>query len=229
MKPDISVIVPVLYEEERINSVVDHVRGLADKSCIEIIVADGDPRGSTARAVTDKDVKTLVSARGRAVQMNAGAAQARGHVLLFLHADTLLPSGAFREIIRVTSSEKFEGGAFSPGFDDGYWWIRASAFMARHRTRLSRVPFGDQGIFLKRDYFRKIGGYADIPLMEDIELMRRIKKSGGRIYISENNVVTSARKWRQDGIYFTTFRNWTLQLLYLAGVNPERLVKYYYR
>ncbi|MDY6971195.1 MAG: hypothetical protein SV775_02585 [Thermodesulfobacteriota bacterium] len=126
-------------------------------------------------------------------------------------------------------SSTYVAGAFDLGFDSRRWFFSLTAAVASMRSRITRTPFGDQAIFIKRSYFERIGGFCDIPLMEDIELMKRIKKKGDAIRIIPLKVTTSARKWEKEGIILTTLRNWLLQFLYFLGVSPEKLVRYYYR
>ncbi len=227
-KPLISVILPVLREEAIINDALDRLDSAAGEYPRETIVVDGDPGGTTTRAITRRGVITLVSPRGRARQMNYGATNARGTILLFLHADTSLPDGAFDRIRTAMALPGIAGGAFRLAFDSGHFWLRATAVMAHLRTRLTRVPFGDQGIFLRADLFRDLGGYRELPLMEDVDLMKRLRKRRGEIIILPEKIITSSRKWFRDGLYYTTLRNWTLQALFAMGVPPEKLVRYYY-
>jgi rSAM/selenodomain-associated transferase 2 len=224
----ISVVIPVLNEQAAINATIGHMRRISAGETIEIIVVDGDPEGSTIRAVADPHVLRLTSRPGRAVQMNHGAHEARGDILLFLHADTVLPGGAIGLIRETLESGRWRAGAFGLELDSGRMSLRIVAAAARFRIRLTGIPFGDQSFFIPRDYFHRIGGYAEIPLMEDIEIARRIKRQGGRIAVLQERAVTSSRKWEEEGVMHSIFRNWFLQLSYFAGVSPERLVKLYY-
>jgi rSAM/selenodomain-associated transferase 2 len=225
----ISVIIPVLHEGERINEILDSLKASAAGVPYETIVIDGDSTGGTIAFISDNSVITLTAPRGRALQMNAGAHKACGDILLFLHADTILPPKAFPKIIAALSDGSFIGGAFDLGIQNRRWIFRAISLAASLKHRLTRVPYGDQAIFILRSYFENIGGYASIPLMEDVELMRRVKQRGGRIIILSDPVTTSSRKWEIDGIFYTIIRNWAIQALYLFGVPAERLVKYYYK
>jgi len=218
----ISIILPVLHEAGTINTVIAHLRGLPQNSPVEIIVVDGDPAGGTLQAIQDEGVVRILAEPGRARQMNYGASQAHGEILLFLHADTLLPQQALTRIAVALADTRIAAGAFDLGFDTKRRIFRLTEKYAALRTRLTRVPFGDQAIFVRKTYFNEIGGYAKIPLMEDVELMGRIKKQGDRICIIPLQVLTS-----QEGLLYCTFRNWALQLCYLAGVSPAKLVKRY--
>jgi rSAM/selenodomain-associated transferase 2 len=174
-------------------------------------------------------VVTLRAEKGRARQMNTGAARSTGEILLFLHADTLLPANALAKIEEALSDEICVGGAFDLGIQNSRRIFQIIGWCASWKHRLTRVPYGDQAIFLRRKYFEELGGYPEIPLMEDVELMKRIKRKGRRIIILPDAVKTSSRKWEKDGVIYTIFRNWALQTLYLMGMPAARLVKYYYK
>lgn len=225
----ISAIIPVFHEGEKINEIIDSIKAAAADVHYEIIVVDGDSACDTIEHISDQNVITLKAPRGRARQMNAGADRACGDILLFLHADTLLPPKAFPKIITALSDISFVGGAFDLEIQNHRWIFRAIGWAASFKHRLTRVPYGDQAIFIRRSYFESIGGYAAIPLMEDVELMRRVKRQGGRIIILAQAVTTSSRKWETDGIFYTIIRNWIIQTLYLFGIPAETLVRYYYK
>jgi rSAM/selenodomain-associated transferase 2 len=222
-----SVIVPVLNEAGIINVFLEHLRSLNTNEEIEIIVVDGDPDCETTRAITDKDIVTLLSTRGRARQMNAGAAVAGGEILIFLHADTELPPHALGIMSSIMGKSQHIGGAFDLGIKSDRFSFRLIARVASLRARLTRIPYGDQAIFLRRDFFSKIGGYRDIPIMEDVEIMQRIKKLGGSIFLIPDRVQTSPRRWEKEGILFCTLRNWLLSSLFYLGVAPEKLSRFY--
>jgi len=223
----LSVIIPVLNEATGINSALGLLRGIDDGSIRDIVLSDGDPAGSTLAAARDPSVITVAGPPGRGCQMNRGAALATGDVLLFLHADTILPPRAFEHIRLALADPSIAGGAFDLGIASPRWYFRVTERYAACRSRLTRMPFGDQAIFLRREYFERIGQYADIPIMEDVELMGRVRRNGGRIVIIPEKVLTSARRWEKEGVLFTTCRNWMLQALYCLGVKPERLARFY--
>jgi hypothetical protein len=125
------------------------------------------------------------------------------------------------------SRDEYVGGAFGLGIKSNKRIYRAIAFLGSLRSRLNRIPYGDQTIFVRRNYFNKIGGYKDIPLMEDVELMQRMKRSGKKIVIFHDRVMTSPRRWEEEGLVHCIFRNWTLQILYFLGVSPHKLVNFY--
>jgi GT2 family glycosyltransferase len=148
-------------------------------------------------------------------------------VLLFLHADTVLPPAAFERIAEAMRDEGCVGGAFDLRIDSRRTGFRVIEKVASLRSRLTRIPYGDQAIFIRASCFRTLGGFREIPLMEDVDLMRRIKRKGWRIVIFREPVITSARRWEKEGLVFGTLRNWFLMTLYLCGVPPERLARYY--
>lgn len=224
---EFSVIIPALKEAERIDSVVKHVFERQGDARCEIIVVDGDPDGETINAVRCHDVVTVVSQMGRARQMNAGANLAGGEILLFLHADTRLPPRAFEKARLALADGRYVAGAFELGVDTENRLVRATAAKSRLRARLTRTPYGDQAIFIRKSYFDKIAGFKDICFLEDIELMQRIKRRGDKIVILPDRVKTSARRWEKEGILYTTLRNMVVVTLYKFGVSPERLARYY--
>jgi len=225
--PAVSVIVPVLHEAGRLDALIDHVRKTAGAEPVEIILVDGSPDGESIGTVTRGGVTLLTAPAGRARQMNAGADAATGDFLLFLHADTRLPAGAFRRIAETLSDGRHGAGAFDLRYDSERPSMRIIARAACLRSRLTRIPYGDQAHFFRRDYFEAIGGYADIPFLEDVEIMRRIKRRRERICILPEPVVTSARRQQQEGVLACTVRNGVVVALYYAGMSPERLARFY--
>jgi rSAM/selenodomain-associated transferase 2 len=223
----ISIVIPVLDEVERINCSIEKVLSQKGGENCEVIVVDGDPDGQTINAICHRDVITVVSEKGRAKQMNAGASLARGEILLFLHADTELPPLGLERIIGTLADERYVGGAFDLGVDSDNFWIKAIVARTRIRSRLTRIPYGDQAIFVRKKYFEEIGGFRDIPFLEDAEFMRRIKNRGDEISILRDRVKTSARRWEKEGIGYTTLRNMLVVGLYRLGVSPQKLAKYY--
>lgn len=222
-----SIIIPVLHEADIINAALDELLLHTDES-FEIIVIDGSPSADTIQTITQKNVTMLCSEQGRARQMNIGATAAVGDILVFLHADTTLPQHALQSIRKALQNERYVGGAFHLRINSKKRVIKLLGHMISFRSRLSRVPFGDQAIFLRRDYFKKIGGYKDIVLMEDLELMRRIKKRGEKICLITDYVTTSPRRWETEGILRCTVRNSGLRALYFLGVHPSTLAKFYH-
>ncbi|WP_319574762.1 TIGR04283 family arsenosugar biosynthesis glycosyltransferase [uncultured Desulfobacter sp.] len=232
MSPLISVIIPVYCESNGINLTIDRIKSSASASGMisltEIIVVDGDPGKSTLKVINDPDIIKKASPAGRGVQMNNGARAATADVLLFLHADTILPANAFNKILDVCRDKDIVAGAFDLVIDAPHPGFRLIEKTASLRSRITRIPFGDQAIFIKADCFQRLGGYKPIALMEDVDIMLRIRQRGHRIRFISNPVVTSARRWKKEGMIYTTIRNWILQLLFYTGVSPEKLKNYYH-
>jgi rSAM/selenodomain-associated transferase 2 len=223
----VSVIIPVYREQGIINATIGGVRSRRGGGAAEIIVVDGEAKGETLAVIQDTAVKQILSGKGRGLQLNRGGRSATGQGLLFLHADTVLPPNALDRISEVLGDETCVGGAFDLSIDSPRWGFRVIERVANWRSRLTRVPYGDQAIFIRAAYFKAIGGFQEIPIMEDVDLMRRIKRAGGRIVMLREPVLTSARRWEQEGLIYGTLRNWLLILLYLCGVEPQRLASFY--
>lgn len=219
----ISVIVPVLNEEK---SLAATLQALAPLQPDETIVVDGGSQDRTREIAADFRVKLITAERGRARQMNVGARQASGEVLLFLHADTRLPRSAFSDIAAVLADPRCLGGRFDVALDGHHWMLPVVARLISYRSRVSKVGTGDQALFVRRETFQRMGGFAEIPLMEDIAFSRALKRLG-KVACLRSRVVTSARRWETDGLWRTIFTMWTLKLLYLAGVSPVRLKQFY--
>ena len=219
----ISIVIPVLNEEETIAATLT---GLARCQFHELIVVDGGSSDRTAELCKRLGVTVLMSSRGRARQMNVGARRADGDVLLFLHADTRLPDSAFHDIEKAVSDPRCVGGRFDVQLDGAHWMLGVIGAMISLRSRLSGVATGDQAIFVRREIFAELGGYPDIPLMEDIAFSRLLKGKG-RVACLRSRVITSARRWERDGVWRTILKMWALKSLYLAGISPLRLKRYY--
>lgn len=226
MEP-LSVIIPAYREQANINRTIATVRCQRGGDAAEIIVVDGEPGGGTLAVVRDNDVRKLHAEKGRGVQLNRGAAVAAGEVLLFLHADTLLPPAAFERIAEAMRNEGCVGGAFDLGIASPRAAFRVIERVASLRSRLTRIPYGDQAIFIRATSLRTLGGFKEIPIMEEVDLMRRVKRKGWKITLFREPVITSARRWEEEGLLFATLRNWLLVTLYLCGVAPERLDRFY--
>jgi rSAM/selenodomain-associated transferase 2 len=219
----ISVIVPMLNEERTIAATL---LALTQLKPHELILVDGGSSDGTPAICRQLGVDVLTAPRGRAAQMNYGARRATGDVLLFLHADTRLPPTAFNDIRDALGDPRVVGGRFDIQLDGDHWMLRVIGAMISLRSRLSKVGTGDQGIFVRREVFQKMGGFPEIPLMEDIALCRVLKRLG-EVSCLRSKVITSARRWESDGVWRTIFRMWLLKSLYLMGVSPARLKKFY--
>lgn len=219
----LSVIIPALNEGAGIALTVAAVAALRP---LEILVVDGGSQDDTAVRAASAGARVLVSAPGRATQMNAGAARARGEVLLFLHADARLPPTAMDDVAGALAVAGTVGGRFNVRLDHPGVLYRVIEAAMNTRSRLSGIVTGDQALFLTRRAFDALGGYAEIPLMEDIELSRRVKRIG-RLACLKSVALASARRWERQGPWRTILLMWTLRALYALGVSPTRLARAY--
>lgn len=222
----LSIIIPTLNESDAISEALESLQALRSHGH-EVIVADGgscDDTVALSRGCTDRTINT---AKGRALQMNAGAQVAQGGVLVFLHADTRLPAAAEDLIKAAVVRERRRWGFFKVKLSGAHAMLRLIAVLMNLRSALTGIATGDQTLFVCRDVFESIGGFPQIPLMEDIAMTRRLKRRARPAVIREY-VLTSSRYWEQHGILRSVLRMWTLRLAYLAGVDPSTLVKQYY-
>ena len=222
----LSMVIPVYHEGKSINALVEVLLSRL-KDGDEIIIVDGAPELDTLRALRFPEPLRLASPAGRAVQMNLGAEHARGDILVFVHADTCMPHSWRESILEAVAEPDFKAGAFELSIDNPGFWFRVMEKTANIRTKYTRVPYGDQVLFFDRSYFCSLGGFAPIPLMEDVELMTRIRKQGDRIVLLDTPVRTSARRWEKEGVFKGMLRNWMLRLLYHCGCKPEALTGMY--
>ncbi|MHC5756978.1 TIGR04283 family arsenosugar biosynthesis glycosyltransferase [Nostoc sp.] len=221
----ISIIIPAINEAGNIKKAIATTRANLN---IEVIVVDGGSSDDTVAIAQSLNVKVISSSPGRAVQMNAGAVAASGEILLFLHADTRLPTG-FDEMIRTALQQPGTvAGAFKLRIDASRLSLRWVEWGVNVRSHFYQMPYGDQAIFLTKEIFQQIGGFSELPIMEDFELMRRLKRIG-RLVIIPTPVVTSARRWLQKGVLKTTLLNQIVIIAYLLGVSPERICSWYRR
>ncbi len=222
-----SIIIPVLHESKIINTLLDSLTQLQGEQWFEIIIVDGSPTRDTLQVIADGNVKTYSCPQGRGRQMNEGAAHASGDILVFLHADTFLPQNAFSLIQTALEDTSNVGGAFTLKINPPTLFFRVIAAITTLRCRITRAPYGDQVIFLRKQYFDSIGGYRELPLMEDVELMRRINRKNGKIIILPEAVLTSDRRWQLEGFFYTLLRDTGIIFLYWCGMPAEKLAKFY--
>lgn len=226
----VSVIIPTLNEETWIPGTLLSAR---DAGADEVIVTDGGSGDGTREAAQGAADAVIVASPGRARQMNAGAKVATGEVLLFLHADTTLPPGSIDAVRDALAREEVAGGGFRVrlGVSRDAPFARRTALritgrMINLRSRVFRSFTGDQAIFLRRDLFDRSGGYPEIPLMEDVELSRTMKRSGKTVLLPVR-IVTSARRWEAHGTARTILRMWSLRIAYRLGMSPSLCARLY--
>ncbi len=220
----LSVIVPMLNEALTIASTLDAVRRGAPGA--EIVVVDGgsvDASVATAQPLCDTLITT---SRGRARQMNAGARASHGDPLVFVHADTIVPSTFAADIATALSDSAIVGGRFDLELDASALPYRIIGAMISLRSRISHTGTGDQAIFVRREVFDRLGGFPELELCEDLEFSRRLKRAG-RVACLRARVTTSARRWSRDGVARTVLRMWLIRTMYLLGVAPARLKRMY--
>ena len=225
-QPRLSIVIPTLQEAGNLNDCLNRIAAFR-ASGHEVIVVDGGSRDDTGPTAHRGADLVLQSARGRARQMNAGARAASGNALLFLHADTRLPEDADRLILAALATGGRVWGRFDVRLSGAHWLFTVIAAMMNLRSRVTGVATGDQSMFMTRSAFRSVGGFPDIPLMEDVEMSRSLKQLG-RPACLRQRAVTSSRRWEQQGILRTVFLMWGLRLAHALGVPPERLVRVYY-
>ena len=238
----ISIVIPALNEAATIAKILADIHNLPN---VEIILVDGGSIDDTVKISQELGVRVISSPKGRAHQMNVGAKAATGEILLFLHADTFLPLG-FEQMVRSTLQPSLEdgttgrrgdletwrivpiAGAFTLKIDDSMPSLRWIERLVAWRSKWRQMPYGDQAIFLTAETFRSIGGYVEMPIMEDFELIQRLQRLG-RIEILSAPVITSARRWLQRGVWQTTLINQAIIIGYSIGISPTRLVNWYRR
>jgi rSAM/selenodomain-associated transferase 2 len=223
--PVLSIVVPVLDEATGIVATLQALAALREAGT-EVIVVDGGSADTTVALARPWADAVLESPRGRARQMNAGAARARAAALLFLHADTRLPAQADRLVAAALADGRAAWGRFDVTIAGRAPMLRVVAALMNLRSRLSGIATGDQAMFMTRAAFDAVGGFADQPLMEDIELSRRLRRLGRAVCLREH-VVTSGRRWERRGVWRTIVLMWRLRLLYWLGVGAERLAPHY--
>jgi len=233
MAMPISVIIPTLNEERAIMTTLAHTAALGFD---ELIVVDGGSLDQTpvlvesyrrrTQSPAQSPVRLVTAPGGRARQMNEGAKASRGEILLFLHADTELPSDAKTIIETTLADQRMVGGRFDVRFDRPSMWGTIISRMMNWRSRLSGIATGDQALFVRRPVFEQMGGFADMPLMEDIDFSRRLKRKGATAALTAT-VTTSFRRWERHGPLRTILLMWALRFLYWIGISPSHLLEWY--
>jgi len=225
MTPRLTIVVPALNEAAHIEASLRALAPLRRRG-VEVIVVDGGSSDGTAALAEPLADRVLSAPRGRARQMNAGAAQARADTLLFLHADTTLPAQVLDAIEAALVDPHAHWGRFDVHIAGAPRLLKLVAWLMNLRSRWSGIATGDQAIFVRRSAFQRVGGFPDQPLMEDIELSRRLRRWSAPACLRER-VTTSGRRWEQRGVWRTIALMWRLRWLYARGTSPERLAELY--
>lgn len=223
MSFQISIVIPVLNEAGQLPAKLQALQGLRDRC--QLVLVDGGSTDDSSSIATPWADKVVHSPRGRALQMNAGALQADAEILLFLHADTVLPDDAVSLIIQAMA-EGFHWGRFDVAFDNAKPIFKLIAFMMNQRSRLTSIATGDQGLFMSRQAFDAVSGFPQIALMEDIAISSQLKKLGKPCSLKAK-VLTSARRWQQHRLFKTILLMWWLRLAYFFGADPNDLAMCY--
>ena len=221
----LSVIIPVLDETAEIASALTALAPYRQRG-VEVIVVDGGSRDATVSRARLRADRIVLSPRGRATQMNAGAQKATGDVLLFLHADTLLSKHADHVVLSGLERSGRAWGRFDIKIEGTHWLLPVVAWSMNFRSRLTGIATGDQAMFVKRDTFHAVGGFPVIDLMEDIALSKLLKRVSRPLCLREQ-VVTSGRRWEKHGVLQTVYLMWRLRLAYYFGADPNELAQLY--
>jgi rSAM/selenodomain-associated transferase 2 len=224
--PVLSIIMPVLNEAAVLATVLHPLQVLRRRGCELIVVDGGSCDASTEIAISLAD-QVQTAPAGRAIQMNAGAQVAHGDILWFLHGDSLPPPDADRLIVKALHHPKRIWGRFNVRLSGDQPLLRMVETLMNWRSCFTGIATGDQGIFVRRAVFEQVGGYPVIPLMEDIALSRTLKRIS-RAACVQHRLVTSSRRWEQNGIFHTILLMWRLRLAYFLGDDPARLARMYY-
>lgn len=225
--PPLSIIIPALDEAAGIGAALARLQPLRGRGC-EVVVVDGGSRDATVDLATPACDRVAVSPAGRAAQMNAGVRVALGDALLFLHADTALPDDADRLVLEALGGTRHVWGRFDVRITGRPTMLRLIAATMNLRSRLTGVATGDQAIFCRRAAFDAVGGFPSQPLMEDVEISKRLRRLGPPACLRAR-VTTSGRRWERHGVARTVLLMWRLRLAYFLGVDATRLVRHYPR
>jgi rSAM/selenodomain-associated transferase 2 len=223
--PSLSIIVPMLDEREMLPRLLEHLEPYRQAGC-EVLLIDGGSRDGSDEFARQAGFRVAPSVMGRASQMNAGARLASGDLLLFLHADTRLPSGADTLVRHAIAKESRVWGFFKVRIEGNSRLLPIVGFLMNHRARLTGIATGDQAIFVRRSAFERVGGFPEQPLMEDVELSKRLKRIAWPAHVGQL-ARTSGRRWESRGVLRTIALMWSLRLAYWLGVSPETLARGY--
>jgi len=221
----LSVIIPVLNEAGNIRPLLEHLQRTPE---VDVVVVDGGSQDGTQAIAQSLGARVLATAPGRAHQMNRGAAAATGGLLLFLHADTRLPNGFAAAVRSTLARPQVIAGAFNLKIQGRGWGLRLVEWGVRWRSHQRQLPYGDQALFCQREVFEQLGGFPEVPILEDFIWVLRARKRG-KVAIAPLSVLTSGRRWEKLGIWQTTLLNQAIILGYHLGISPERLAYWYRR
>lgn len=224
--PRLCIVMPVLNEGERLRAALVELQPFRQRG-VRVVVVDGGSHDHSLQIARDHADLALVAPRGRAAQMNAGAAAGTAQVLLFLHADTQLPNDADALVLQASGAGHRAWGRFDVRIDSPSWRLRIVSGAMNLRSRWTGIATGDQAMFVRQDVFQAVGGFPDIPLMEDIALSKALKQAHGPPACLRQRVRTSARRWMQHGVGRTIWLMWRLRAAYFFGADPARLAAAY--
>jgi rSAM/selenodomain-associated transferase 2 len=219
---ELSIVIPTLNEADILATTLKPL----NRRTNEIIVVDGGSHDQTVQVARQYTPHVVTSRRGRGLQLDVGARQSKGKVLVFLHADTQLPLRYEQLINEVLSDPRIVFGAFHLKIHPSSPALDTISFMANLRSRFLSLPYGDQALFVRRTAYFQAGGFQDWPIMEDVNLVQRLNRAG-HFKLARGAVQTSARRWQREHFAYTTMRNWSLLIRYALGVNPHHLSRHY--
>ena len=225
MTPTLSIIVPLLNEAGQLPGLLTHLLIWRSRGC-EVILVDGGSTDGSLAMIEASGLSVLSAPRGRAREMNAGAAKATGDVLLFLHGDTRLCENADTLVRNALAKGKKVWGRFDVRIAGDHWLLPVIGCFMNNRSRLTGIATGDQAIFVAKETFNALGGFADIPLMEDIELSKRLRRVTAPACLRQK-VTTSGRRWQERGVWKTILLMWRLRWAYWRGTPVEKLAERY--
>lgn len=223
----LSIIIPALNEAAHIESTLRPLQAMRGRG-VEVIVVDGGSTDTTHALAMPLADQVIEAERGRARQMNAGAVVATGEALLFLHADSRLPEGGDEAIGRALATPDRQWGRFDVAIDGAHFMLAVIAWFMNHRSRLTGIATGDQGIFVTRTAFDRVGGFPDQVLMEDVEFCRRMRKLCAPVCLGQAKIITAGRRWEKHGVWRTIWLMWRLRFNYYCGASPESIHRAYY-
>jgi rSAM/selenodomain-associated transferase 2 len=219
----VSIIVPTLNEAQGLTKTLTQIQQLFP---YELVISDGGSRDGTLEIAEEFTEYVVKGSTGRALQMNAGARVATGDIFLFLHADSRIELASYEKMLHSLESSEKRGGAFSLCIDSDKWSLRLITRLANLRSKYFGMAYGDQAFFVKNSTFQQMNGFAELPICEDIDFFKRLRKLGPVILLKEK-VFTSSRRWLKEGIWFTTLRNILIATLFKLGFPPRILKKWY--